>query len=140
MIKLRDIQNSLTKLLSSCEEFEDYDIITEGQSEDVNCPTFFISIRPISTNSQMKYKEKVINVDITYVNKEDNHEENIDMVDELQTIFNFKLDVNGSLLEIGNLSFSEPSFLICSFTLRFYDHDEINKTEYEKMQELILRD
>ena len=120
MIKLKDIQKHICKLLYS--KYKDYDIITEEQVADVESPTFFIDVRPITTSNYMRYKYKTVNIDICYVDKEDIHQNNLDIVDNLQEIFEVQeLRVNETHLVIENLSFSEPSFLICSFTLKYFD-------------------
>lgn len=120
MIKLKDIQKHICKLLYS--KYKDFDIITEEQSKDVENPTFFIDVRPVTTSNYMRYKYKTVNVDIYYVDKEDIHQNNLDIVDELQEIFEVQeLKVNKTHLVIEDLSFSEPSFLICSFTLKYFD-------------------
>ena len=120
MIKLKDIQKHICKLLYS--KYKDFDIITEEQSKDVESPTFFIDVRPITTSNYMRYKYKTVNIDIYYVDKEDIHQNNLDIAENLQNIFEVQeLKVNKTHLVIENLSFSEPSFLICSFTLKYFD-------------------
>ena len=142
MIKLKDIQKHICKLLYS--KYKDYDIITEEQVADVENPTFFIDVRPVTTSNYMRYKYKTVNVDIYYVDKEDIHQNNLDIVDNLQEIFEVQeLKVNGTHLVIENLSFSEPSFLICSFTIKYFDKNtnvlpEDNNSD--KMETLHNRD
>lgn len=120
MIKLKDIQKHICKLLYS--KYKNYDIITDEQFKEVENPTFFIDVRPVTTSNYMRYKYKTVNIDIYYVDKENIHQDNLDIAENLQNIFEVQeLKVNKTHLVIEDLSFSEPSFLICSFTLKYFD-------------------
>ena len=66
-MKLSDIQKSITILLH--DNFPTYKINLK-QMCDVTKPTFFVSIRTLNTDNYRTYKNKTVNVSITYVNKE----------------------------------------------------------------------
>ena len=134
MIKLLDIQNALTKLLNK--HYPNYDIIKDEQMANIECPTLFVNVRPVITINHKNSRTKTVNVDITYVEKEDNHNNNLIIIDELENIFTIaSLKVDDTYLIINNLSFSEPSFLICSFTVEFSNSNEEIKPNI-KMEEL----
>lgn len=130
MTKLIDIQRVITKLLK--DNFQEYDIIVEPQAEDVTSPTFFVDVRPVYTNMNRRDLDKTINVDITYVEGRELLQENNNIVcDTFQEIFFDSLKVNNKHIPILKLSFSQPSFLVCSFTLRVIDFvNEINDKPY----------
>ena len=132
-MKLKDIQKSITKLLH--DNFEGYKIVLEQQS-DVKQPTFFVNIKKLKTDNHLFFKDKLIVVTITYVNKEYNHVENNDINDMLDNIFKHTLKVNNDYLTIENLDFNEPDALICSFDLK-YREEEVNEEIGVKMEELI---
>lgn len=134
-MKLVDIQNSITKLLH--DNFPDYKINLK-QMCDVVKPTFFVSVRKINTDNALFYKDKLINVTITYANKEVDHLENNIINDKLDDLFTCTLQVDNDYLTINNLDFSEPDVLICSFTLKFRESIP-DKNEYKKMEELAFR-
>lgn len=134
-MKIVDIQNVITKLLHS--NFPTYKIVLAQQC-DVVKPTFFVSVRKINTDNYRTCKEKLVNVTITYVNKETDHIENNEVNDKLDEIFGLTLKVNDYYFTIDNLNFSEPDALICSFTVKFNEHIE-DTNKYEKMQELAYR-
>ena len=136
-MKLADIQKTITKLLHV--NFPDYKIVLEQQT-DVVKPTFFISVRKINTENYRTYKDKIVNVTITYVNKEYDHVENNDINDKLDDLFKLTLQVNNNYLRIDNLSFNEPDALICSFTLQFNEHIEDEKLNNVKMEELFYKE
>ena len=83
-MKLSDIQKSITILLH--DKFPTYKIVLDQQC-DVTKPTFFVSIRKISTENYRTYKNKTVNVSITYVNQEYNHPESNDLNDTLDELF-----------------------------------------------------
>lgn len=134
-MKIIDIQNSITKILHS--NFLTYKIVLEQQC-DVIKPTFFVNVKKLSSTNFLNYKEKLVNVTITYVNKEYNHIENNEINDKLDNLFKLKLQVGDRYLNIFNLNFNEPDALICSFNLKFNENIK-EKEEYEKMQELVFK-
>lgn len=138
-MKLTDIQNSITKLLHS--NFPTYKILVDNNKEDIKAPTFFVNVRPVKTENYMVYKNRLINVTITYVNKVFKHEENLDVADSLVGIFNLILDVLDRHLLIKDLTINETDELLnCSFTLDFYEGNRtsivIDEENTELMQEL----
>ena len=136
-MKLADIQKAITKLLHV--NFPDYKIVLK-QMCDVVKPTFFISVRKINTENYRTYKDKMVNVTITYVNKEYDHVENNEINDKLDDLFKLTLQVNNNYLRIDNLSFNEPDALICSFTLKFNEHIKDEKLNNVKMEELFFKE
>ena len=136
-MKLSDIQKTITKLLHT--NFPDYKIVLEQQC-DVYKPTFFVSVRKLNTENYRTYKNKTVNVSITYVNKEYNHVENNDVNDKLDDLFKLTLQVNDNFLRVDNLDFSEPDALICTFTLEFNEPIEDEQLNTVKMEELFYRE
>ena len=136
-MKLSDIQRAITKLLH--DNFPAYKISLK-QMCDVVKPTFFVSIRKLSTDNYRTYKNKTVNVSITYVNKEYNHAENNDVNDKLDDLFKLTLQVNDDFLRVDNLDFSEPDALICTFTLEFNEPIEDEQLNTVKMEELFYRE
>ena len=132
-MKLADIQKTITKLLH--ENFPDYKIVLDQQC-DVTKPTFFVLVRKLNTENYRTYKDKLISVTITYVNKEYNHVENNEINDKLDDLFKLTLQINNDYLRIDNLDFNEPDALICSFTLQFNEHIEDEQLNIVKMEEL----
>lgn len=141
-MKLTDIQKAITKLLKS--NFPTYKILVDNNKKDIEKPTFFVQVRPVKSYNYKVHKERLVNVTVTYVNKEFKHEENLDITDSLEEIFNLTLDVLDYHLLISDLTFNETNDLLnCSFSL---DFNEVNKTyivieeeNSQLMQELILK-
>ena len=136
-MKLSDIQKTITKLLHT--NFPDYKIVLKQQC-DVYKPTFFVLVRKLSTYNYRTYKDKLVSVTITYVNKEYNQAENNYINDILDDLFKLTLQVDNNYLRIDNLSFNEPDALICTFTLEFNEPIEEEQTKKKKMEELFYRE
>ena len=134
-MNLVDIQNSITNLLH--DNFQTYKIVLDQQCDAVK-PTFFVSVRKINTDNALFYKDKLVNVTITYVNKEYNHVENNTVNDKLDDLFTCTLKVGKDYLTINNLDFSEPDALVCRFKLKFRE-TITDKNEYKKMKELVQK-
>ncbi|WP_455796188.1 phage tail terminator family protein [Clostridium butyricum] len=135
-MKLIDIQNAITQLLHK--NFPTYKIVLDQQCE-VTKPTFFVSVRKLDTGNYRVYKEKLINVTITYVNQEYNHVENNGVNDMLDDLFGLTLQIGDRFLRIDNLSFNEADALICSFSLKFNEHIEDTQVNSAKMEELFYK-
>lgn len=134
MINLIDIQNHITKRLKN--RFPDYEIRVEDNLKDVKTPAFYVSVRPILTTGAMSYKNKVVNVNISYISKNRTHRENIIMSEELEDIFNLILRVKERKLYIKNLSISElDTVLTLSFTL---DYNTDVSIAYDKEDDIDL--
>ena len=136
-MKLSDIQKSITMLLH--DNFPTYKINLK-QMCDVTKPTFFVNVRKLNTENYRTYKNKTVNVSITYVNKEYNHAENNDVNDKLDDLFRLTLEVKDNFLRVDNLDFSEPDALICTFTLEFNEPIEDEQLNTVKMEELFYRE
>ena len=135
-MNLVDIQKAITKLLH--DNFPTYKINLK-QMCDVVKPTFFVSVRKINTDNALFYKDKLVNVTITYVNKEYNHVENNVINDKLDDLFTCTLRVGNDYLTVDNLDFSEPDALVCSFTLKFRETIPRDNNNINKMEELVQK-
>ena len=134
-MNLVDIQKAITKLLH--DNFPTYKINLK-QMCDVVKPTFFVSVRKINTDNALFYKDKLVNVTITYVNKEYDHVENNAINDKLDDLFTCTLKVGNGYLTVDNLDFSEPDALVCNFTLKFRETIP-NENNTKKMKELVQK-
>lgn len=124
MIKVIDIQNHITKKLK--DEFPSYEIRVEDNKEVISTPAFYVSVRPLLTTGVMKYKNKLVNVNIQYLSKKNTHQENLIMSEILEDLFNLTLQVYDRNLYIKDLSISElDKVLNLGFTLDYNVGKEI---------------
>ena len=118
MIKVIDIQNSITKQLK--DKFPLHQIRVEDNKKDIETPAFYVSVRPILTTGSRQYKNKLVNVNIMYLSKNKTHAENIVMSEELEDLFHLTLNVRDRSLYIEDLSMSElDKVLNLGFTLDY---------------------
>ena len=122
MITLLDIQKAISRKLDS--KFSDYRIYTEEVKKDLKRPSFFINIMPISTDNYVAYKDKLVNIDIMYLSENETNEENLNMINLLEDLFNMTLNVNDREFTIKSLNFKViDNILHCIFSLDFVDGD-----------------
>lgn len=141
-MKLSDIQKAITKKLDT--NFPDYKILVDNNKKDIEKPSFKVQVRPIKSYNYKIYKERLVNVTVTYMNKSFSHEENLDVTDELEEVFNLTLDVLDRHLLISDLTFNETNDLLnCTFSLSFNDDNRtfivIEDEGKDLMQELIFK-
>lgn len=118
MIKVIDIQNHITKRLK--DKFPAYQVYVDDNREKMKTPCFSVSVRPLLTTGYIKHKNKLVNVDITYLSKNETKSENLAMSEELEDLFYLVLKVYDRKLYIEDLSIREvDTVLICSFTLDY---------------------
>lgn len=120
MITLIDIQKSISRKLNS--KFNDHFIYSEEVKQGLKRPAFFINIIPISTDNFPVYKEKLINIDIMYFSSNETSEENLNMINMLEELFNMTLIIADREITIGSLNFRiVDDILHCNFSLDFTD-------------------
>lgn len=137
-MKLLDIQKAITKLLKSNFTIG-YKILIDNNKSDIKVPTFFVDVRPVKSYNYIYDKNKLVNVTITYTNKINKHEENLEIADKLEEIFNINLSVLDKFLTIQDLNFSETDDLLkCNFTLDYYVPNITDNKTYEKIGDLNL--
>lgn len=118
MIKVIDIQNHITSRLD--ESFLDHEVYVDDNREKMQTPCFNVSVRPLLTTGHIKHKNKLVNVDITYLSKNETKAENLEMSEELEDLFYLILRVYKRKLYIKDLSIREvDTTLVCSFTLDY---------------------
>lgn len=118
MIETIDIQNHITKRLK--DNFPSCTVYTEGNQTDPKVPAFYVSIRPILTTGAMKYKNRVVNVNIMYLSEKGLNKERLIMIDKLEDVFHLILTVKKRTLQIESLSISElDGVLNLGFTLDY---------------------
>lgn len=118
MITVVDIQNSITRRLK--DKFPSHTVYVEDNKEEMEKPCFNVDVRPLLTTGHMKHKNKLVNIDITYLSKNETKSENLIMSEQLEDLFYLVLRVYKRKLYIKDLSIREiDTILICSFTLDY---------------------
>lgn len=139
MIKDVDILHAVSSILNT--NFS-YDIFIEDNKEEILVPTFFISVTPLTSNSYLRYNEKLTNIIITYTNKVVFQEEALDMQNKLDELFDMYIQVGTRKIVLDKKKFNRTNdFLTMILTLNYLD-DKSNLPKSEqstaKMGELII--
>lgn len=118
MITLMDIQKAISRKLDS--KFTTHYIYVEEVKEGLKRPSFFINIMPVSTDNFITYKEKLANIDIMYFSKNETNNENLEMINLLESLFNTPLKIQDREITIRSLNFKViDNILHCNFSLDF---------------------
>lgn len=143
MIKDKDILYAFTEALNKRFNYKNH--ISENKQE-VEVPSFFISLRPLTNDSYLRWSEKSINVSITYTNKVTAQEELLDIKSELDELFDMYIKVGTTCLVFKKKTFKKSEnddFLTLNITIDYLDgKTSIPPSEQStmKMENLYYRD
>jgi len=141
MIKYVELLYSTTLLLK--DKFN-YKVNIEENEQEVKAPTFFVKVTPLTTDSYLRYSEKLVNITITFTDKVITQEKLIDMQDQLNELFDICLIVGKRKLILDKKKFNKTKDLLTvTLTLNYLD-DKTNIPDADKytalMEELIYRE
>jgi len=92
------------------------------QKEEVEAPTFFLSVTPLTTNSYLRYSEKLVNITITFVDKVVDQEKLLEAQNSLDDLFDMYLQVGTRKIVFDKKKFNlTTDFLTLTLTLNFLD-------------------
>lgn len=143
MIKDKDILYAFTEALKG--KFNYKNFISENKQE-VKQPSFFVSLRPLTNDSYLRWNEKSINVSIVYTNEVTNLEELLDVKSELDELFDMYIKVGITCLMFKKKTFKKSEnddFLTLNITINYLDgKTSIPPSEQstKKMENLNYRD
>lgn len=140
MIKYVELLYSATILLKN--KFG-YDVFIKDNEKEVEEPTFFVKVTPLTTESYLRYSEKLVNIAITYTNKVVTQEDLLDIQSQLDELFDMYLKVGERKLTFKKKFSANKDLLILTLTLDYLD-GKTNIPDADKytklMEELIYRD
>jgi hypothetical protein len=123
MITLTNILESISNKLG--DKFNDVSIYTEEVKKGLKKPSFFIAINPVNTDNLITYKEKVVNIDISFFSLNETNGENLEMINLLENLLSTTLAVLDRKFTIDNLNFNVvDKTLHCNFSIDFADNNE----------------
>lgn len=141
MIKYNELLYSFGKPIK--DNIKNCKLRLKDNQEDIKEPTFFIEVRPLSSNSYKYYNEKLINVSITFADEFVDNEKLNDVLNDLEKIFDAGIKVKDTFLMFTNKSIDiDDSCLTMNLTMNYKDNknttDENNF--YSKMIEELYFD
>ncbi len=121
MIKDNDILYAFTETLNT--KFN-YKIDVKDNRKEVKEPTFFVSLAPLTTDSYLRWNEKLINVRIIYTNNVTNQEELLNIKTQLDELFDMYIKVGPTSLVFKTKKFDKSEnddFLTLTITISYLD-------------------
>lgn len=133
MIKLKDIQTTVAKVLSG----NGHTVTASEVEQGFTKPSFFIEVLPVSVQVQNKYSELITaSVEITYHPLMETREHLVEVSENIKNMFLYTpLSVGDRFLSVDELLFdTDKSTLVTYFELSFMQETNINKKNYPKMK------
>lgn len=138
MIKNVELLYSVSSLLKT--KFN-YKVLLKQKAE-IEVPTFFITVTPLTTDSYLRYNKKLVNIVITFTDEVITQEKLLEMQDELNDLFDMYIQVDKRKIVFDKKKFNLTNdFLTLTLTLNYLDYkSNIPKSEQStfKMGELNL--
>ena len=119
MIKNVELLYSTSSLLKSKFNYK----LSLKQKAEVAVPTFFISVTPLTTNSYLRYNEKLTNIVITFTDEVVTQEKLLGIQNDLDDLFDIYLKVGKKKIVFDKKKFNlTDDFLSLTLTLNYLDN------------------
>ena len=114
-------------------------------NEDIKQPTFYIEVRPLQVVDYLNFKDKLLNVTVTYVDAVEDIEKLNEVAEMLDDTLNLGIRVDKTFLLFDNKSFTfsdSHDFLSINITLSYKDSQtaELESDKYTCMIEELYFD
>ena len=111
--------------------------ISLKQKEEVTSPTFFIQVTPLTTNTYLRYNEKLINIVITFTDEVVTQEKLLEIQNDLDDLFDMYLEIGTRKIVFDKKIFNlTDDFLSLTLTLNYLD-DKSNVPDGDKYTALM---
>lgn len=139
-MKLTEIKEGILKKLEL--NLQSFNLYSEESSVSSTDEYILLSLIPKRVkNINPFHSEKLITAEIKYYSKNKTNNENIEMADTLNNIFDLKLNIVDRVFPINNINMKIiDNILYFFFDIKFIDSKDTNEESYEKMQELIMKE
>ena len=131
----KSIKESFPKAILRCKK----------NTEDIKQPTFYVEVRPIKVVDYLNFKDKLLNVTVTYVDTVEDIEKLNEVAEELDDTLNLGIRVDKTFLLFDNKNFTfsdSQDFLSLNITLSYKDSQtaELESDKYTCMIEELYVD
>lgn len=131
----KSIKESFPKAMLRCKKNE----------EDIKQPTFYVEVRPLQVTDYVNFKDKLLNVTVTYVDTVEDIEKLNEVAEMLDDALNLGIRVDKTFLlfDKKNFTFSDSQdFLSLNITLSYKDSQtaELESDKYTCMIEELYFD
>ena len=143
MIKYSAILYSFGKSIK--EAFPKAILRCEKNNEDIKEPTFYVEVRPLQVTDYVNFKDKLLNITVTYVDAVEDIEKLNEVAEMLDDTLNLGIRVDKTFLlfDKKNFAFSDShDFLSLNITLSYKDTQtiELESDKYTCMIEELYVD
>ena len=143
MIKYNAILYAFGKSIK--ESFPNAILRCKKNSEDIKEPTFYIEVRPLQVTDYVNFKDKLLNVTVTYVDTVEDIEKLNEVAEMLDDTLNLGIRVDKTFLLFDNKNFTfsdSQDFLSLNITLSYKDSQiaELESDKYTCMLEELYFD
>lgn len=123
---LIDIKNEIiSKLRNTFTTTEIKKIYGDKVKQGMQKPCFFVLLIPLKTENELLYKAKSVMIKITYFSEVETLEDNLQILEKLQSVFTLSLKIKDEYLTIGETTHTLDNFLQFGFTVNFNDGNEV---------------
>ena len=110
----KSIKESFPKAILRCKK----------NTEDIKEPTFYVEVRPLKVTDYLNFKDKLLNVTVTYVDTVEDIEKLNEVAEMLDDALNLGIRVDKTFLLFDNKNFTfsdSHDFLSLNITLSYKD-------------------
>ena len=131
----KSIKDAFPKAILRCKKNE----------EDIKEPTFYVEVRPLQVTDYVNFKDKLLNITVTYIDAVEDIEKLNEVAEMLDDTLNLGIYVNKTFLlfDKKNFTFSDSQdFLSLNITLSYKDSQtaELESDKYTCMIEELYID
>ena len=131
----RAIKDAFPKAILRCKK----------NTEDIKEPTFYVEVRPLQVTDYLNFKDKLLNVTVTYVDTVEDIEKLNEVAEMLDDTLNLGIRVDKTFLLFDNKNFTfsdSHDFLSLNITLSYKDSQtaELESDKYNCMIEELYFD
>lgn len=140
MIENVAILYSVTKTLK--DNFPKNNILIDDNEEEIKVPTFHVKVSPLKSKNQFNWRNKLLNIHISFIEKVKKQESSLRMMDSLTELFDDNIYVNSIALPILEKDINDTDDSVnMVMTLNFFDErtkpDITPDTIYDALMEIL---
>ena len=131
---------SITRKLK--DNYPNYNILIDENETEIIVPTFHVKISPLKSTNQFNWRNKLLNIYISYIEKVKRQENSLKILDELTELFDDNIYVDSSALPIIDKEVnSDADPVSITMTLNFFDErskpDKTPDTIYDDLMGIL---
>lgn len=140
MIENVAILYSVTKTLK--DNFPKNNILIDDNEEEIKVPTFHVKVSPLKSKNQFNWRNKLLNIHISFIEKVKKQESSLKMMDSLAELFDENIYIDSIALPILEKDINDTDDSVnMTMTFNFFDErtkpDITPDTIYDALMEIL---